>query len=106
MSASNAELARRYYADRSTAAEPLGRICDLFPDEAFALVFRDACSKFSIRQPVTQADLDKLKRVSATTHDTYGFIYDLTGIGHLRNLEVTNFIAVCLGITLPGVVCP
>ena len=106
LSAINAELARRYYTDhRAAADEPLGRICDLFPDEAFALVVRDACGKFSIQQPITQADLDKVKRISATSRDTYGDIYDLTGIGYLRNLEVINFVDVYLGATLPDVVC-
>ena len=61
----------------------LGKIVDLFPDEEFAKIVRDECGKFSIEQPVTQADLDRVKYPSLYSAE----IHDLTGIGLLRNLK-------------------
>lgn len=61
----------------------LGRIIDLFPDEAFAKIIRDECAKFSIDHTVTQADLDQITRLTIYDEE----IKDFTGIRYLRNLK-------------------
>ena len=85
LAALNTEIGSRAHNSATTPGEEsLGKIKDLFPDEAFALVIRDKCGKFSIEQTVTQAELDKITWLQLT-----GFrnIYDLTGIGYLRHLS-------------------
>lgn len=69
----------------SSSEEALGKIKDLFPDEVVAIWVRDQIGKFSIEQPVTQEDLDKITEFRM--FDTYGTPNDLTGIGYLRNLK-------------------
>lgn len=72
-------------ADEGTSSdEALGKIINLFPDEAFAKIIRDECAKFSIEQTVTQADLDRI------TDPTLSFseIHSFEGIGLLRNLRL------------------
>ena len=61
----------------------LGRIIDLFPDEAFAKVIRDQCVKFSVEQPVTMEELSRIERLSLYTEE----IRDFAGIGYLKNLK-------------------
>ena len=65
--------------------ESLGTIKDLFPDPVVAKWVRDQVGKLSINQPVTQAELDKVK--SFRIFSDYGTPADLTGIGYLRNLQ-------------------
>lgn len=76
-------LIRQQVQDGMGSDEALGRIIDLFPDEALAMVIRTECAKFSIEQTVTQAELDKI------TNPTFVFseIASFEGINHLHNLR-------------------
>lgn len=62
----------------------LGKIIDLFPDEEFAKIIRDECAKFSVEQPVTQAELDRITKPTLT----FSHIHSFEGIGLLRNLRL------------------
>lgn len=63
--------------------ENLGAISSLFPDETFAMFIRDKLNKFSISQPVSQAELDTITDVNGNGFSNYP-IADLTGISYLR----------------------
>lgn len=83
----NVELGNRYRTKSpSEDGKSLGKIKELFPDEALAMVVRDSCAKFSIEQTVTQSDLDKIKSIQLFSRE-HGDFTDLTGIGYLRNLQ-------------------
>lgn len=92
----NSEISRRTKQETETDVT-LGRIIDLFPDETLAKVVRDACTKFSIEQPVTQDDLDKVTKIWMPS----GKIHDLTGIGLCRNLTALGLYGCYEGETLP-----
>jgi len=84
--------------------ENLGSIISIFPDESFAMFVRDELNKFSISQPVTQAELDKIKTVKGSGFNSYQ-IADLTGVSYLRNVTEIDvgWQSVCLAI--PEEVC-
>ena len=90
LTAIQTELGRRLkagaYADASDP-KALGKIKDLFPDEALAMFVRDKCGKFSIEQTVTQAELDEILYIQCFNNE-HGSFQDLTGIGYLRNLRM------------------
>ena len=87
MAAISAEMGRRAKAEKTADnGESLGKIKDIFPDEALAMCVRDKCGKFSIEQTVTQEDLDRVTYIDLSDAD-YGYFTDLTGIGQLRNLR-------------------
>ncbi len=67
----------------SPSEDSLGSIISLFPDEQFAMLVRDKCGKFSINQPVSQADLDTITEIWLAPDYKPT---DLTGIGYLRNV--------------------
>lgn len=91
MAAISAEMGRRAKAEKTTDnGESLGKIKDVFPDEALALIVRDKCGKFSIEQTVTQEDLDRVTTIIISNTD-YGCVQDLTGIGKLRKLKRLSF---------------
>jgi hypothetical protein len=71
--------------------EALGSLGDLFPDEALALIVRDRLAKFSIKQRVTQTELDQVTGIALFSGGDFGYVADLTGIGHLRNLNRLAF---------------
>ncbi|MBR6861230.1 MAG: hypothetical protein IKM73_07915 [Acidaminococcaceae bacterium] len=75
-------MLRQQVEDGVMPEEALGKIIDLFPDEELAKIIRDKCGKFSIEQPVTQADLDNIEQLLGLYND----IHDFTGIRYLRNL--------------------
>lgn len=84
----NTELGSRVKAGQALdGGASLGKISDLFPDPNLAKVIRDGASKFSVSQPVSQADLDKITYLGLWD---VGDVTDLTGIGYLRNLERIN----------------
>ena len=64
----------------------LGSISSLFPDENLAMYVRDKLKKFSISQPVTQAELDTITSISVGGFGDY-HPSDLTGIRYLRNAK-------------------
>lgn len=83
----NSEIGSRIKAEElAPNSEALGRIKDIFPDEALAMVVRDSVAKFSIEQTVTQAELDEVKYIQLFSCE-HGNFSDLTGIGYLRNLK-------------------
>ncbi len=63
-------------------------IAELFPDEVLAMAVRDALDKLSIKQPVTQEELDSITSLTPTAN---GKLSSLEGISHLRNLETLYF---------------
>lgn len=77
--------------------EALGKIIDLFPDEALAKLVRDEVAKFSIEQTVTEKDLEKVETIWGTDEH----INDLTGIGLLKNLKKLSLFGKYDGETLP-----
>ena len=81
----SAELGKRVQAGETVNPdEVIGTIAELFPDPNLAKVVRDKAGKFSVSQPVTQADLDSITSLGLWN---VGDITDLTGIGRIRNLE-------------------
>ena len=70
----------------SPSEESLGSIQSLFPDENFAMCIRDELNKFSISQPVTQAELDTITTLQSGGFSNYQAA-DLTGIHFLRYLK-------------------
>lgn len=101
------EMGRRIREKETTPDDTsLGKIKDVFPDEVVACYIRDELNKLSIEQPVTQAELDTITVFGVP--DDYGdAIYDLTGIGYLRNVTRVSFYtnngwcAKYMGETLP-----
>lgn len=101
------EIGRRIMKKNNSTAEKsadsgdksLGRIIDIFPDEVLAKTVRDSCGKISIEQNVTQNDLDKITYISIAGSNND--IYDLTGIGYLRNVESIALISCYKNTTLP-----
>ena len=90
LTAIQTELGRRLKAETYAGvsdSEALGKIKDLFPDEALAMFVRDKCGKFSIEQTVTQAELDEILYIQCFNNE-HGSFQDLTGIGYLRNLRM------------------
>jgi len=84
----SAELGKRVQAGETVNPdEVIGTIAELFPDPNLAKVVRDKAGKFSVSQPVTQADLDSITSLGLWN---VGDITDLTGIGRIRNLESIN----------------
>ncbi len=76
-------MIRQQELDGETSEESLGKIIDLFPDEQLAVIVRDKCAKFSIEQPVTASDLEKV-----TSLDLYWLNdVNLDGIELLTNLQ-------------------
>lgn len=73
----------------SNPDELIGRIIDLFPDETFACIIRDKCGKISIRQGVTQAELDNVSTIvdHGPLYHGYGTIENIAGVGYLTNLD-------------------
>lgn len=85
------EIGRRIREQETAPKEgSLGKIKDIFPDEVVACYIRDELNKFSIEQPVTQEELDTIT-VFGVSNDFGDAIYDLTGIGYLRNLTRVSF---------------
>lgn len=80
------ELGRRIREEKTTVEEKhLGTIEQLFPDEVVACYVREQLNKLSIKQPVTQEELDTITEFFMW--NKYGKeYYDVTGIGYLRNL--------------------
>lgn len=107
MAAVSAEMGRRARVEKTTeTSESLGKISHLFPDEVLAKYVRDKCGKFSIEQTVTQAELDKILRLTMVGTSDYGAIHDLTGVSLLRNLiDITLNNGAYLGATLPDEIC-
>ena len=73
-------------AGETETAGTIGKIKDLFPDEALACAVRDKCGKFSIEQTVTADELKTITALYIEKNSGYGLIRDLTGIGYLENL--------------------
>ena len=96
------QLAEAENADGST--ESLGSISSIFPDEALAMLIRDELNKFSISQPVTQAELDTMKKLNCGGFGDYQPA-DLTGIGYLRNLTDLDVSWQSNCVALPDEIC-
>lgn len=70
----------------------IGTLAELFPDESLAMAVRDEMAKFSINQPVTQDELDRVTGIIVSSPSAYGVISDLTGVGQLSNLTRLLFL--------------
>ena len=82
------ELSRdEYIASLQPATESDMTLESIFEDEAMALCVRDMLGKFSIKQTVTQAELDSITSIAVFSSKNYGTFTSLKGIGHLRNLN-------------------
>lgn len=77
------ELASRHKAELDASEET--RLIDIIPDEGFASLVRDSLGLFSVNDPVTQDQLDEVKRINNANKEPE--ISSLAGIGRLRNLE-------------------
>ena len=77
------ELASRHKAELDASEET--RLIDIIPDVGFASLVRDSLGLFSVNDPVTQDQLDEVKRINNANKEPE--ISSLAGIGHLRNLE-------------------
>ena len=96
----NKELAERYEPAVLEDAVPIEKI---FPDKGFALFVRDAVGAFSIKDAVTQDDLDRVTNIFINSSSDN--VKSLEGIQYLRNVVRITIVSQKELTSIPDEIC-